>query len=325
MVDAGVLTDSKYVSHSLSKKEKRLLKKAEKKKQKSVPDHSKKSEQEGPDNGDNDDKLDLNVLEESEDEKEVEEFEGSHTADAKKEEKPTSDNEEGILYNNADVGADTDAIPHTKLKINNTAAIKEVYERIRIPWEKYQFDESQAITYTTRVESQITDLYDDTERELQFVKQGLDAATEGKKKLLALKIPFSRPADYFAEMVKSDEHMEKLKSKLIQEASEKKAKEDAKRQRELKKFGKQRDRRRKRETMDKIKSLRKRRQNNDIGEEEFNIELEEASQTPQGLSRKKRRIQRQMSAKGKGKKKTGKKQKKQMEEIIRDFLKIYVW
>ena len=313
MVDAGVLTDSKYVSHSLSKKEKRLLKKAEKKKQKNVPDHSKKSEQEEPDNDDNDDKLDLNVLEESEDEKEVEEFEGSHTADAKNEEKPTSDNKEEILYNNADVGADTDAIPHTKLKINNTAAIKEVYERIRIPWEKYQFDESQAITYTTRVESQITDLYDDTERELQFVKQGLDAATEGKKKLLALKIPFSRPADYFAEMVKSDEHMEKLKSKLIQEASEKKAKEDAKRQRELKKFGKQvqhetlqERQKEKRETMDKIKSLRKRRQNNDIGEEEFNIELEEASQTPQGLSRKKRRIQRQMSAKGKGKKRLGK-------------------
>lgn len=315
MVEAGVLADSTYVSHSLSKKEKRLLKKAERK-QKNSSKHPRESEhvavnddEEEKDEANNSDNLDLNALEESEDEKEVEEFDGPQTED--KEE--FKDDKEEVSYSDADIGANSDAVPHTKLKINNATAINEVYERIRIPWEKYQFDEAQAITYSTRVESQITDLYDDTERELQFVKQGLDAAIEGKKKLLALKIPFSRPADYFAEMVKSDEHMEKLKSKLIQEASEKKAKEEAKRQRELKKFGKQvqhetlqERQKEKRETMDKIKSLRKRRRNNDIGEEEFNVELEEASQAPQGLSRKKRRIQHQMSAKGKGKKRPGK-------------------
>lgn len=31
-------------------------------------------------------------------------------------------------------------------------------------------------------------------------------------------IPFSRPNDYYAEMVKSDEHMERIRTKLVEEA-----------------------------------------------------------------------------------------------------------
>lgn len=73
-------------------------------------------------------------------------------------------------------------------------------------------------------------------------------------------IPFTRPGDYYAEMVKSDEHMERVRTKLVEEAyvffppvrcpfgqhaysvyfsQGIKKSEDAKKQRELKKFGKQ--------------------------------------------------------------------------------------
>lgn len=31
-------------------------------------------------------------------------------------------------------------------------------------------------------------------------------------------IPFTRPNDYYAEMVKSDEHMERIRTKLVDEA-----------------------------------------------------------------------------------------------------------
>lgn len=31
-------------------------------------------------------------------------------------------------------------------------------------------------------------------------------------------IPFTRPGDYYAEMVKSDEHMERVRTKLVEEA-----------------------------------------------------------------------------------------------------------
>lgn len=77
-------------------------------------------------------------------------------------------------------------------------------------------------------------------------------------------MPFSRPTDYFAEMVKSDEHMGKIKKKLFDEAAAKKASAEARKQRDLKKFGKQvqvaklqqRDKE-KRETLEKINSLKR--------------------------------------------------------------------
>ena len=77
---------------------------------------------------------------------------------------------------------------------------------------------------------------------------------------------FSRPNDYFAEMVKSDEHMGKIKQKMTDEAANKKAAVEARRQRDLKKFGKQvqvaklqeRDKA-KREMLGKIEVLRKSR------------------------------------------------------------------
>ena len=65
-------------------------------------------------------------------------------------------------------------------------------------------------------------------------------------------------------MVKSDEHMGKIKLKMTDEAANKKAAAEARRQRNLKKFGKQvqvaklqeRDKA-KRETLDKINILKR--------------------------------------------------------------------
>lgn len=78
------------------------------------------------------------------------------------------------------------------------------------------------------------------------------------------RVPLSRPTDYFAEMVKSDEHMGKIKSKIVDEVANKKAAADARKQRDLKKFGKQvqvaklqeRDKA-KRETLEKINLLKR--------------------------------------------------------------------
>lgn len=65
-------------------------------------------------------------------------------------------------------------------------------------------------------------------------------------------------------MVKSDEHMGKVKEKLRDEAASKKASAEARRQRDLKKFGKQvqvakmQERaKEKRETLDKINVLKR--------------------------------------------------------------------
>lgn len=77
-------------------------------------------------------------------------------------------------------------------------------------------------------------------------------------------VPFSRPPDYFAEMIKSDEHMGKIKQKMTHEAADKKAAAEARKQRDLRKFGKQvqvaklqeRDKAKK-ETLDKINILKR--------------------------------------------------------------------
>ena len=110
----------------------------------------------------------------------------------------------------------------------------------------------------------ISNVDDDLSRELAFYKQSLDAANEARIKLKKEGIPFSRPTDYFAEMVKSDEHMGQIKSKIMDEAASKKAAADARKQRDLKKFGKQvqmaklqEKNKAKRETLDKINLLKR--------------------------------------------------------------------
>lgn len=80
--------------------------------------------------------------------------------------------------------------------------------------------------------------------------------------------------------------MDKLKAKLVAEATEKKAREEARRQRQLKKFGKQvqhetlqQRQKEKREALDKIKSMKKKRKNNEMSgaDDGFDIAVEEAS------------------------------------------------
>mmetsp|Transcript_8914 Transcript_8914/g.26767 ORF Transcript_8914/g.26767 Transcript_8914/m.26767 type:complete len:306 (+) Transcript_8914:76-993(+) len=55
---------------------------------------------------------------------------------------------------------------------------------------------------------------DDLQREAAFVEAARQAAEEGLAKLVSLNVPFRRPDDYFAEMIKSDTHMEKVRVKL---------------------------------------------------------------------------------------------------------------
>ncbi|KAJ2764915.1 RRNA processing protein, partial [Coemansia nantahalensis] len=57
----------------------------------------------------------------------------------------------------------------------------------------------------------VPNVEDDLERELQFYQQGLAAVVQAKQRLQQAGVPFSRPDDYFAEMVKTDAHMAKIR------------------------------------------------------------------------------------------------------------------
>ncbi|ORY19523.1 eukaryotic rRNA processing protein EBP2-domain-containing protein [Clohesyomyces aquaticus] len=183
-----------------------------------------------------------------------------------------------------------DIIPHQRLTINNTPALLAALNRISLPYSKLAFSEHQSVVTDEPVE--IPDVEDDLNRELAFYKQSLSAVKEARQKLTKEGVKFSRPADYFAEMVKSDEHMGKIKQKLVDDAAGKKAAAEARRQRDLKKFGKQvqvakiQERaKEKRDTLEKINLLKRKRQGADLPntheEDLFDVELDKtASNAP---------------------------------------------
>ncbi|KAF7862596.1 hypothetical protein EAF04_007469 [Stromatinia cepivora] len=189
-----------------------------------------------------------------------------------------------------------DMIPHQRLTINNTIALTAALKRISLPIATLPFSEHQSITSDKPTE--IEDVSDDLKRELAFYSQSLEAVKSARLLLKAEGVPFTRPTDYFAEMVKADEHMEKIKRKLIDEAAGKKASADARKQRDLKKFGKQvqvaklqeRDKERK-QTLDKIKTLKRKRQgadNENTNEADlFDVALEEETKSTGGRNDRK--------------------------------------
>lgn len=127
-------------------------------------------------------------------------------------------------------------LPHQRLTINNTAALLRAHRSIGAS-TSIPFSEHQSLVSPTSVV--IHNVNDDLTRELAFYKQCLESASEARALLKKEGVPFSRPKDYFAEMVKSDEHMGKIKQRMTDEAANKKAATEARRQRDLKKFGKQ--------------------------------------------------------------------------------------
>lgn len=70
-------------------------------------------------------------------------------------------------------------------------------------------------------------------------KQALHGANLARTLAHKNNLPFTRPSDYFAEMVKSDSHMERIRQRLLDESSSIKKSEDKRKEREGKKYGKQ--------------------------------------------------------------------------------------
>lgn len=155
-----------------------------------------------------------------------------------------------------------DVIPHQRLTINNSAAINTSLKRVSFITSQTPFSEHNSLVSQEPIE--VPDPNDDLNRELAFYKVCQSAAITARGLLKKEGVPFTRPADYFAEMVKSDEHMGRIKKKLYDEAASKKASADARKQRDLKKFGKQvqvaklqQRHKDKRETLEKINALKK--------------------------------------------------------------------
>ncbi|KAG5513688.1 hypothetical protein PMAC_000726 [Pneumocystis sp. 'macacae'] len=189
---------------------------------------------------------------------------------------------EEILLSEIESLEDLDAPIYQKLTINNKEALNTALSSIEIP--KTRFIDHQVVTSKEPIE--IKDIHDDFARELAFYKQGLEAASWGRYAILKEGMPFSRPLDYFAEMLKSDQHMQKIKDQLIQKEVEKKAIESSRKQRELRKIGKmvqiakiQKRQQEKKDALDKIKNLKRKKKGNEelTIDDDFDLALEKAN------------------------------------------------
>jgi len=83
------------------------------------------------------------------------------------------------------------------------------------------------------------DVHDDLKRELHFFNQALDAAKAAAAQAAQHRLPFRRPLDYYAEMVKTDGHMLKIKQRLVSSKNAAEAAAASRKQRELKRYSKQ--------------------------------------------------------------------------------------
>ncbi|KAL4802247.1 eukaryotic rRNA processing protein EBP2-domain-containing protein [Aspergillus unguis] len=181
------------------------------------------------------------------------------------EEDEEEEQEEDIPLSDLSEDEREDVVPHQRLTINNTSALSSSTKRISFISNLTPFSEHNSLI-AQEDETSTVDANDDLTRELAFYKTAQSAALLARKLLKKEGIPFTRPGDYFAEMVKTDEHMGKIKKKLYDEAASKKAAADARKQRDLKKFGKQvqvaklqQRAKEKKEAIEKINELKKKR------------------------------------------------------------------
>ncbi|XP_059666996.1 probable rRNA-processing protein EBP2 homolog [Cornus florida] len=108
---------------------------------------------------------------------------------------------------------------------------------------------------------QEVDVNDDLTRELAFYTQALEGTRQAFVKFDSARLPFLRPSDYYAEMVKTDNHMEKVKGRLLSEKKKIEEAEERRKAREAKKIAKevqaQKIKERSKQKKDEIESVKK--------------------------------------------------------------------
>jgi len=60
-------------------------------------------------------------------------------------------------------------------------------------------------------------VHDDIKREIAFYNMTRENVKKGMDILIQAKVPIARPDDFFAEMLKTDEQMGKVKSRLMKQ------------------------------------------------------------------------------------------------------------
>ncbi|KAK1754725.1 eukaryotic rRNA processing protein EBP2-domain-containing protein [Echria macrotheca] len=253
-----------------SNKAKKLAAKQQQDEDESSSDFSDDDDSEGGGVGPGD--FDLAALDESDSDSEIDEDEEETAENGDQEAEAEEDEEEEIDIEDLSIASEDEeeiaATTRVRQTINNKDALLSSLRRVALDTSSpsVPFAFHQSLVSPTPTADAIPSVDDDLQRELAFMNQALDAARRARALLRKEGVPFTRPTDYFAETVRSDETMEKVKAKMIEDATAKKASAEARKQRDLKKFGKQvqiakqQERaKQKKEVLDKITLLKKKR------------------------------------------------------------------
>ena len=93
----------------------------------------------------------------------------------------------------------------------------------------------QVFTSCSSPSATLTDINDSLRLESFFLQQALSAAHAAKRRLTAASVPFTRPPTYHAHALKTAAHLHRIRAVQQQEAESQKAREMARKQRQLKK------------------------------------------------------------------------------------------
>eukprot|EP00924_Labyrinthula_sp_SR-Ha-C_P008131 snap_masked-scaffold_11-processed-gene-4.12-mRNA-1 protein AED:0.31 eAED:0.37 QI:0/-1/0/1/-1/1/1/0/299 len=132
---------------------------------------------------------------------------------------------------------------------NNTVVLRENHQKFILERKLGNLEFSQILSVTAEKEAAVQDVEDDLQREVSFYKQALDAVIKAKDILMdEFKVSLSnkrkagydtRPQDFYAEMVKSDKHMGRIKQNLLFQKQKMDRFETRKKNKEYKKYSKQ--------------------------------------------------------------------------------------
>ena len=92
-------------------------------------------------------------------------------------------------------------------KALSVVAAELIASHAKLPWaERFDVVPKTPLPFSENgdEDGEPIDVHDDLKREVAFYKMALEGVHEARKLCKKAKVPFSRPDDFFAEMVKTD-------------------------------------------------------------------------------------------------------------------------
>jgi len=151
--------------------------------------------------------------------------------------------------------------PHTQAPCSRLVPPSQTALLQKLSEIEDELDYTETLTTCKFELDELDDTHDDLQREVAFYNLALATVKHGEHTLKEMNEPYRRPDDYFAEMLKTDKHMTKIKDKLIFEQRKISAFEERKNMQDSKKMAKQveaeRLKQRKEEKEQNIQSVKK--------------------------------------------------------------------